>query len=92
VRKSYSKLLSSQGGLLEQRKHMAEAEQLFRLASEVCPYSPEAVFRYINLLVSQGRVNETLPIVENAMRADPNNQSFKGLRTELDRMNRNPAR
>jgi hypothetical protein len=40
VRKSYSKLLSSQGGLFEQRKHMAEAEQLFRLASEMCPYSP----------------------------------------------------
>jgi tetratricopeptide (TPR) repeat protein len=86
VRKSYSKLLASQGGLLEERKHMAEAEQLFRLASEVCPYSPEAVFRYINLLVSQGRVNETMPIVENAMRADPNNQSFQGLKTELGRI------
>ena len=86
VRKSYSKLLSSQGGLLEERKHMAEAEQLFRLASEVCPSSPEAVFRYINLLVSQGRVSETLPIVENAMRADPNNQQFQGLKTELGRI------
>jgi len=92
VRKSYSKLLSSQGGLFEQRKHMAEAEQLFRLANEVCPYSPEAVFRYINLLVSQGRVNETLPIVENAMRADPNNPQFQGLQTELSRMARKPTR
>ena len=71
---------------------MAEAEQLFRLASEVCPSSPEAVFRYINLLVSQGRVNESLPIVESAMRADPNNQQFLTLQTELNRMNRNPAR
>ena len=91
VRKSYSKLLSSQGGLFEERKHMAEAEQLFRLASEVCPSSPEAVFRYINLLVSQGRVNETLPIVENAIRADPNNQQFQGLKTELGRI-KNAAR
>jgi hypothetical protein len=70
---------------------MAEAEQLFRLASEVCPSSPEAVFRYINLLVSQGRVNETLPIVENAIRADPNNQQFQGLKTELGRI-KNAAR
>jgi tetratricopeptide (TPR) repeat protein len=92
VRKGYSKLLASQGGLFEQRNHLAEAEQLFRLASEVCPYSPEAVFRYINLLVSQGRVNETLPIVENAMRADPNNRQFQDLKTELNRMNRNAAR
>ena len=92
VRKSYSKLLSSQGGLFEQQKHMAEAEQLFRLASEVCPYSPEAVFRYVNLLVSQGRVNETLPVVENAMRADPNNQSFQSLKTELGRIAANATR
>ncbi len=91
VRKSYSKLLASQGGLFEERKHVAEAEQLFRLASEVCPSSPEAVFRYVNLLVSQGRVSETLPIVENAMRADPNNPQFSTLRTELGRM-KNAAR
>jgi tetratricopeptide (TPR) repeat protein len=92
VRKSYSKLLSSQGGLFEQRKHMAEAEQLFRLANEVCPSSPEAVFRYINLLVSQGRVNETLPVVQNALRAEPNNQQFQGLQTELSRLAQNPTR
>ena len=92
VRKSYSKLLSSQAGLFEQRKHTAEAEQLLRLANEVCPYSPEAVFRYCNLLITQGRVNETLPVVQNAIRADPNNQSFQNLQTELNRLARNQRR
>jgi len=92
VRKSYSKLLSSQAGLFEQRKHTAEAEQLLRLANEVCPYSPEAVFRYCNLLITQGRVNETLPVVQNAIRADPNNQQFQRLQTELNRLARNQRR
>ena len=85
VRMAYSKLLSSQGGLFVQREHPAEAEQLFRLAAEVCPYSPEAVFRYINLLVSQNRINEAFPVAQNALRAEPNNQQFRDLLGELNR-------
>jgi tetratricopeptide (TPR) repeat protein len=87
VRASYSKLLSSQAGLLVERKHTAEAEQLFRLANEVCPYSPEAVFRYINLLVEQNRVNDAVPIAENAIRnARDDSQQFRDLLAELNRM------
>jgi hypothetical protein len=86
VRKSYSKLLSSQAGLFLEQKHAAEAEQLLRLANEVCPYSPEAVFRYVNFLVEQNRLNETLPVVQNALRADPNYQPFRDLQIELNRL------
>ncbi len=89
VRKTYSKLLSSQGGLFLEQNYPAEAEQLFRMASEVCPYSPEAVFRYVNLLVDQGRVNETFPVVQNALRAEPNNQQFLNLLGELNKMKAN---
>jgi hypothetical protein len=89
VRKSYSKLLSSQAGLFVERNHPAEAEELFRLANEVCPYSPEAVFRYVNLLVEQNRVNDAFPVVENALRSDPNNQQFRDLVAELKKKNNN---
>lgn len=85
VRKSYSKLLSSQAGLFVQRNHPAEAEQLLRLANEVCPYSPEAVFRYINLLISQNRINEAFPVAQNAIRAAPDNQQFRDLLAELSK-------
>jgi tetratricopeptide (TPR) repeat protein len=85
VRMTYSKLLSSQGGLFVERKHPAEAEQLFRLANEVCPYSPEAVFRYANLLVSQNRIGEAVPVAQNALRAAPGNQQFMDLLAELNR-------
>jgi hypothetical protein len=85
VRKSYSKLLSSQAGLFVERSHPAEAEELFRLASEVCPYSPEAVFRYVNFLVAHERVNDAFPVAENALRAEPNNAGFRDLLAELNK-------
>jgi hypothetical protein len=85
VRTSYSKLLASQAGLFVERNYPGQAEQLFRLANEVCPYSPEAVYRYVNLLVDQNRVSEALPVAESAIRAAPENQQFRDLLAELKR-------
>jgi hypothetical protein len=89
VRKTYSKLLSSQAGLFAAQQHPAEAETLLRLANEVCPYSPEAVFRYVNLLVDQNRLQETFPVVQNALHAEPNNKQFQDLLAELNKKNGN---
>ncbi|SRR5437867_1438807 len=87
ARASYSKLLSSQAGLLVERNFPAEAEQAYRLAGELCPSSPEAVYRYVNLLVTQGRIQDAIPVAEAAVRADVNNQQqFRGLLDELKRM------
>ncbi len=83
ARKAYSKLVSSQGGLLLDRKFNTEAEQAFRIATEICPDSPEAVFRYTNLLLAQNRAVEALPIVEGAMRAAPDNKQFQDLLRRL---------
>ena len=85
VLKSCSKLVSSQGGLFANRNFPVEAEQAFRLANEICPYSPEAVFRLVNLLVEQNRFEEALPVAENAVKAEPQNQQFRGLVEELKR-------
>jgi len=43
-RKAYSKMVSSQASLLLARNYAAEAEEAFRIANEICPSSPEAVF------------------------------------------------
>ena len=85
VLKSYSKLVSSQGGLFASHNFTAEAEQAFRLAVEICPYSPEAVFRLVNLLVEQHRIDDALPVVENAMKADPHYEPLRSLAEELKR-------
>jgi hypothetical protein len=64
VRMAYGKLMSSQAGLLLERGYPAEAEQAFILANQMAPTSPEAVFRYVNLLVGQGRVTDAIPVAE----------------------------
>ncbi len=85
-RMAYSKLVSSQAGLFLQRGYAAEAEQAFRIANEICPTSPEAVFRYVNLLVDQKRFGDAIPVAEAAVRAAPENQQFRGLLEQLKNM------
>ena len=50
-----------------------EADFTFRQAFAFCPYSPEAVFRYINLLLQFSRVDDALLIAETCLRLDPYN-------------------
>ena len=84
-RKAYSKLVAEQADLFLARNYTAEAEQAFRIANEICPSSPEAVYRYVNLLVGQSRFQDAIPVVENAMRSDPGNRQFQNLLTEVQR-------
>src|SRR6185436_17702133 len=71
--KLYSKLRSSVGGIYywrasntkspeEQKRMLAEADFAFRQAFALCPFSPEAVFRYVNLLAGADRVGDALRI------------------------------
>ncbi|MEJ0090278.1 MAG: hypothetical protein WDM80_11120 [Limisphaerales bacterium] len=73
----FSKLRSSIGGLYawrgqhatdaDEKRHMDdEADFAFRQAFALCPYSPEAVFRYVNLLLSEGRTADALLVAETA--------------------------
>jgi beta-lactamase regulating signal transducer with metallopeptidase domain len=75
--KTFSKLRSSQAGLyawrLKQADANAEKERMaretdfaFRQAWALCPYSPEAVFRYVNFLLTQKRVADALLVAETA--------------------------
>jgi len=43
-----------------------EADFAFRQAWALCPYSPEAVFRYVNLLLSQNRTSDARLVAETA--------------------------
>src|SRR5258706_349412 len=58
VRLAYSKLAAEQSSLLSDRKSSAEGEQMLHYATQIAPASPEAVFRYVNLLVDQNRYKE----------------------------------
>jgi hypothetical protein len=79
VLNAYAKLATAQAGLLAAHDFNGEAEQTYRLATEICPSAPEAVFSYVNLLVTQQRFAEAVPVVETAVRAAPDNQQLRGL-------------
>jgi hypothetical protein len=71
AQKMISKLRSSIGGLYDWRSQHAklsverdrmtkEADFAYRQAFALCPYSPEAVFRYVQLLERAGRLEEAI--------------------------------
>ncbi len=73
----FSKLRSSIAGLYmwrldqaagaEEKDRMARAADLaFRQAWALCPYSQEALFRYVNFLVKQQRISDALWVAETA--------------------------
>lgn len=86
--KMFSKLRSSIAGLYAWRvSHAAdpadkermarEADFAFRQAWALCPYSPEAVYRYVNYLLAQNRTADALLVAETAA-AMPEMQGVEG--------------
>lgn len=92
ARKAYSKMLSAQAGLLASWRHEAEAEQIFRMATDLTPASPEPVFRYVNLLVRQQRVGDAIEVAQRALAGGAaRDATMQNLLGELQRMKASPA-
>jgi hypothetical protein len=81
AQRSFSKLRSSTGGLyawrpqniqspMEKERILKEADFAFRQSFVLCPTSPEAVFRYITLLVGQKRLDDAILLAEAAVRLE----------------------
>jgi len=77
MQKALSKLRSSIGGVyawralnsqsaVEKQRMQKAADYAFRQAFVLCPYSPEAVFRYVNLLLPDQRFDDALAIAHTA--------------------------
>ena len=90
AQKSFSKLRSSIAGVYAWRKAHAETEEektrmaqeadyAFRQALALCPYSPEAVFRYVTLLTNEKRPHDALLVAQTCQRIDPANASVTQL-------------
>jgi beta-lactamase regulating signal transducer with metallopeptidase domain len=86
--RAFSKLRASQGGLYawrarqttdasEKQRMNDAADFAFRQAWALCPYSPEAVFRYVRLLMEQNRVADALVVADAASQL-PANQGLEG--------------
>jgi hypothetical protein len=63
-----------------------EADFAFRQAFAICPYSPEAVYRYVNFLVGQHRISDALLVGETAARVNSGNSQLRDLIQALKKM------
>ncbi|MEY2427210.1 MAG: hypothetical protein QOJ40_95, partial [Verrucomicrobiota bacterium] len=97
AQKAFSKLRSSIGGSYAWRindpenhdpvvrqRMIKEADFAFRQALAFCPYSPEAVFRYINLLLQpiwggRQRFDDALLVARTCLKLDPYNGQVIGV-------------
>jgi hypothetical protein len=55
----------------EQKRMLKEADFAYRQAWALCPYSSEAVFRYVELLMGRQQKSNALLIAETAVRVTP---------------------
>ena len=102
AQKAFSKLRSSIGGVYnwrianakspaEQQRMIKEADFAFKQAFAFCPYSPEAVFRYVNLLLMLQRYQDAYYVASTCLKLDPYNAQVVGLVDNLRRMKDQPA-
>ena len=62
---------------------VTEADFAFRQAFALCPYSPEAIFRYVLFLLQSNRLDDAQLIAETGLKADPQNNQVQGLLENL---------
>ena len=96
--KTFSKLRSAIAGLYawrldkavgeQHKQRMAEAADFaFRQAWALCPNSPEAVFRYVNFLLSQNRISDALLVAETtAQMPSMQGQAGEQIRATVDQL------
>ena len=56
-----------------------ETDFAFKQAFAFCPYSPEAVYRYIQFLVPLGRFDDAITVAETCQKLDPLNNQITDL-------------
>jgi tetratricopeptide (TPR) repeat protein len=97
--KAFSKLRSSIGSSIyqwrsrpqnshipaERARVTKEAEFAFKQAFAYCPYSPEAVFHFMDLLLQQNRIDDALDILKTCQKLDPYNQQIDDWVDQLTR-------
>lgn len=105
AQKAFSKLRSSIGGVYawrvlnarteeERRRMIKEAEFAFKQALAFCPFSPEAVFRYVNLILTMNdpsRLDDAILIAKTCKKLDPYNAQVDDLVKRLQKMKEDSA-
>jgi tetratricopeptide (TPR) repeat protein len=76
---------------IERQELIREADFAFKQAFAFCPYSPEAVFRYINFLVMLNRLDDAILAAQTCLDFDPYNGQVAGIVKQLEDMKKQSA-
>jgi tetratricopeptide (TPR) repeat protein len=68
-----------------------ETDFAFKQAFAFCPYSPEAVFRYINFLLQYNRLDDALIVAKTCLKFDPYNSQASDLVNNLQNFKKQSA-
>ena len=71
-------------GSPEEQRMLKEADFAFKQAFAYCPYSPEAVYRYVNLLMATQRFDDAILIAKTCLRFDEDNTQIRDLVDSLE--------
>jgi thioredoxin-like negative regulator of GroEL len=74
-----------------QKALIRETDFAFKQAFAFCPYSPEAVYRYVNFLLQLGRLDDAAIIAKTCVKLDPYNDQIKGLINQLEEFKKQTA-
>jgi tetratricopeptide (TPR) repeat protein len=67
-----------------QQALIKETDFAFKQSFAFCPYSPEAVFRYVNFLLEFQRFDDALIVARTCQKLDPYNDQVTGLIAQLE--------
>jgi hypothetical protein len=73
------------------RRMKREAEFAFKQAYALCPSSPEAIYRYVQLLVGGQRFDEAIQLARTSSKLDATNRTLGTLVRELEKMKVQPG-
>ena len=73
-------------GSPEELRLMKEADFALRQSYALCPYSPEALHKYVTLLLSASRFDDARLIAETSLKFDPTNPLFLTYADQLRQM------
>ena len=97
AQKAFSKLRSAIGGVYfwraqnakvpaEHARVLKEAEFAFKQSFAFCPFSPEAVYKYVTLLVNVGRAADAQLIVKTSLIWDSENLGLQALADNVEQI------
>ncbi len=86
VAKFYEWRMRNSNTVEEQELMIREADFAYKQSYALCPYSPEAIYHYVNLLASLERFDDADRIIGTSIKMDPVNTQLHRIKQELQRM------